>query len=216
MITHKIESEGGNMADGNSPAQPEAVDPPAAQTTRSLLLRSALALFRERGYHGAGTNEIGSAVGMTGPSIYRHFTNKDDLLVAAVREGARQLAAGAAVADQAPDPAQALELLCSSFVDVAVSDPDGVCVYFFESRHLPPESQAEVDRPANLYLNSYERVLAKLRPELPQQEAHIRVDAALRMVAGVCMDLPDVSRPKLAVTLVQRMLVVLLDEVEVV
>jgi AcrR family transcriptional regulator len=203
-----------SMANGESSRPTDAEEPATAPSTRSLLLRAALKLFRERGYHGAGTNEIGAAIGMTGPSIYRHFTNKDDLLVAAVREGARQLAVGAAVADQEPDPATALQILCSSFVEVAVNDPDGVCVYFFESRHLPPESRSEVDRPANLYLHSYERVLVQLRPDLGQQEAHIRVDAALRMVAGVCMDLPDMAHPKLAAMLVQRMLVILLNEVE--
>ncbi|HEY2213587.1 MAG TPA: helix-turn-helix domain-containing protein, partial [Acidimicrobiales bacterium] len=123
------------MPDVDGAAQPEPDAPrTSASPTRSLLLRAALNLFRERGYHGAGTNEIGAAVGMTGPAIYRHFANKDDLLVAAVREGARQLAAGAAIADQENDPRRALELLCSSFVNAAVNDPDAVCVYFFESR----------------------------------------------------------------------------------
>lgn len=118
------------------------------------------------------------------------------------------------MADQETDPRRALELLCSSFVNAAINDSDVVCVYFFESRHLPPESRVDIDRPANLYLSSYERVLVQLLPDLQQQEAHIRVDAALRMVAGVCLDRPSTLDASLADLLVGRMLVILLKEVE--
>jgi AcrR family transcriptional regulator len=173
-----------------------------------------LVLFRERGYHGAGTNEIGAAAGMTGPSIYRHFATKDALLVAAVLEGADQLGVGAAAALHESDPVRAMELLCASFVDVALDDPDLLCVYFYESRHLPDDARDALDLSAERYLAHYQRCMTQLRPELSAEEIHIRVLAALHMVGGMCTDLPGMATDELTNTLTRRMLATLLVDVD--
>jgi AcrR family transcriptional regulator len=191
-----------------------AVRRPRSAETRARLLRSALSLFRERGYHGAGTNEIGAAAGMTGPSIYRHFATKDALLVAAVLEGADQLGVGAAAAVHETDPARAVELLCASFIEVALDDPDLLCVHFYESRHLPADAREALDLSANRYLAHYQRFVAQLRPDLSTEEVHIRVLAALHMVAGLCTDLPDVPRDRLTDMLTRRMVATLLADAD--
>jgi AcrR family transcriptional regulator len=113
------------MQEVQSPVRYEpAVRRPRSAQTRARLLRSALSLFWERGYHGAGTNEIGAAAGLSGPSIYRHFATKDDMLVAGVLDGAEKLAAGAIAAQHETDPRRGLELLCASFVEVALKYPE--------------------------------------------------------------------------------------------
>jgi AcrR family transcriptional regulator len=43
--------------------------------------RAALALFAERGYRATTMADIGAAVGIRGPSLYRHVRRKQDLLV---------------------------------------------------------------------------------------------------------------------------------------
>lgn len=186
---------------------------PRSAETRARLLRSALSLFRERGYHGAGTNEIGAAAGMTGPSIYRHFATKDDLLVAAVLEGADQLGVGAAAALHETDSARALEVLCTTFVEVGLDAPDLLCVYFYESRHLPDQARESLDGSANRYLSHYQRLVAELLPEVSDEEIHIRILAAWHMVAGMCTDLPDVPVAILTTILTRRMLATLLAEI---
>jgi AcrR family transcriptional regulator len=191
-----------------------AVRRPRSAETRARLLRSALALFRERGYHGAGTNEIGAAAGMTGPSIYRHFATKDDLLVAAVLEGADQLGVGAAAALHESDSNKALTMLCASFVEVGLDDPDLLCVYFYESRHLPDEARASLDGSANRYLAHYQRLVAELLPDVSDEEILIRILAAWHMVAGACTDLPDVPTAVLSSILTRRMLATLLADVD--
>jgi AcrR family transcriptional regulator len=191
-----------------------AVRRPRSAETRARLLRSALVLFRERGYHGAGTNEIGAAAGMTGPSIYRHFATKDDLLVAAVLEGARQLGVGAAAALHEADTERALTLLCTTFVEVGLDDPELLCVYFYESRHLPDESRVSLDASANRYLAHYQRLVAELLPKVSDEEIHIRILAAWHMVAGMCTDLPDMPVAELTTILTRRMLATLLADVD--
>jgi AcrR family transcriptional regulator len=169
-------------------------------------------LFWERGYHGAGTNEIGAAAGLTGPSIYRHFATKDDMLVAAVLEGAEKLGAGATAAQHETDPRRALELLCASFVEVALKDRELLCVYFYESRHVPKDAKVELDQSGHRYLHHYERLLAVIRPDLSALEVQLRVVAASQMIAGSCTDLPKAPAKVLKDSLTRRMMATLLAD----
>ncbi len=54
----------------------EPTPPPAASRSSSEAAR----LFAERGFHGVGVDEIGAAVGISGPGLYRHFAGKDAML----------------------------------------------------------------------------------------------------------------------------------------
>jgi AcrR family transcriptional regulator len=48
--------------------------------TRERLLENGAALFAAKGFHGVGVEELGDSVGLTGPSLYRHFRTKSALL----------------------------------------------------------------------------------------------------------------------------------------
>jgi AcrR family transcriptional regulator len=191
---------------------------PAARTSnrsgrRDQLLRVSLRLFREHGYHGTGINDIGEAAGVTGPAIYRHFATKDDLLVAAIIEGAQQIRDAAADAfDGTLPPGDALRLLCSSFVHVAVSDPDLIAVYLLEARHLPSSKRAPLTRRSRAYLDEYVRLLTTLRPELSPAVATTLVRAAVFMAASGCVDdQPSLPAEQLEDLLTERMVTVLLS-----
>ena len=67
-------------------------------TTRDRLLEAAVQLFAARGFRGASLRELAEAVGITPPALYNHFSSKEALYRAAVREtfersGGRLLAA---------------------------------------------------------------------------------------------------------------------------
>src|SRR5690349_14255534 len=47
---------------------------------RNQLATIAADLFRARGYHGVGINDIAAEAGITGPALYRHFTDKQAVL----------------------------------------------------------------------------------------------------------------------------------------
>ena len=48
--------------------------------TRERILEKALTLFAERGYNGTGVDLIAERVGIKGPSLYKHFKGKEDIL----------------------------------------------------------------------------------------------------------------------------------------
>lgn len=55
-----------------------------AVPTKERIIFAALDLFSENGYDGTSIDQIGAAAGVKGPSIYRHFKGKEDILNALI------------------------------------------------------------------------------------------------------------------------------------
>src|ERR1700761_1124493 len=70
----------GNAADGSGQAG-------WSPSRRAAILNAATELFGERGFAGVAMEDIGAAVGITGPSIYNHFDSKEKILVAILDRG---------------------------------------------------------------------------------------------------------------------------------
>jgi AcrR family transcriptional regulator len=60
--------------------------PEHKRETREKILESARRLFNRMGYSGVSIEEIMSDVGLTHGGFYRHFSGKDELYAAAVRQ----------------------------------------------------------------------------------------------------------------------------------
>src|SRR4051794_23306081 len=67
------------------PRDPFAVDPAALDDTWARLVTAAAQVFAERGYDGAGVQEIARRAGLTTGAIYSRFSGKADLLAEAIR-----------------------------------------------------------------------------------------------------------------------------------
>ncbi|MGN0608719.1 MAG: TetR/AcrR family transcriptional regulator [Oscillospiraceae bacterium] len=52
--------------------------------TKDRILDSALTLFSENGYNGVGVDLIAENAGIKGPSLYKHFKGKEDILDALI------------------------------------------------------------------------------------------------------------------------------------
>ncbi|MFJ6393993.1 TetR/AcrR family transcriptional regulator [Streptomyces sp. NPDC091972] len=68
---------------------------------RDSLLKVAVAVFNERGYHATGMEELAKRLGLSKSSIYHHVSGKEELLDLAVT---RALDALFAVLDEGPPP----------------------------------------------------------------------------------------------------------------
>ncbi|MBQ3334427.1 MAG: TetR/AcrR family transcriptional regulator [Eubacteriaceae bacterium] len=53
-------------------------------TTKERILEEALTLFAQKGYDGTGVDMIAGRVGIKGPSLYKHFKGKEDILNALI------------------------------------------------------------------------------------------------------------------------------------
>lgn len=148
---------------------------------RERILASATSLFEENGFHGAGIDDIAAAAGVTGPAIYRHFKNKDAVLVALFdRLGERLEDVLGAVS--ALDGRKALEELVRLHVRLAFEERALIVVYISEERNLPESERRRVRRFQRAYVEAWADLLRPLRPELADGERRAAVHAAIGLL----------------------------------
>jgi TetR/AcrR family transcriptional regulator, cholesterol catabolism regulator len=128
------------------------------------VLDAAAAQFAEKGFQAASIRDIVKAVGMLPGSLYYHFANKDELLVAVYAEGVRRIgdAVDAATASR-QDPWQRLEAACIAHLDSLIDRSAYAKVV--TSVH-PADVPAMADTLVALR-DGYERRFAALIDDLP-------------------------------------------------
>jgi AcrR family transcriptional regulator len=149
---------------------------------REVLLAQATRLFREHGYHAVTMEEIGAAAGIAGPSIYRHFASKGDLLRAAGNRMLDQLTLEASRATTGADePRQVLDLLIVSYAETVLAHRDLMAVYIAEMTSLPEEECAELRRRQRTYVAEWTRLIAAAGAYREPAEARVVTHAALTL-----------------------------------
>lgn len=152
-------------------------------TRRDEILDAASALFAARGYAGVGMDDIGAAVGITGPSVYKHFPSKPTILLEIGRRSGARLEAGVMAAYAATtDPAKILALLVDSYVHTITATPD-LSVGFNNADALAGQGAStdllDVQR---RYVARWIDLLMQIEPELTRENAAVTVHAALSIV----------------------------------
>lgn len=91
---------------------------------RSVELRdAAAALFASKGFHHTSIRDIVKAVGMLPGSLYYHYANKDELLVAVYAEGVRRIDVSVARAVESRNGAWAqLEAACIAHLEALLDE----------------------------------------------------------------------------------------------
>ena len=141
---------------------------------RSQLLAAAERLMAERGFLAVRLEDIGAAAGVSGPAIYRHFPNKEALLVELLVGISTRLLAGASeVVTDAPDPAAALNGLIEFHLDFALGEPDLIRIQDRDLAHLPIGAQRQVRRAQRRYVEIWVGVLRELHPRLDEADARL-------------------------------------------
>lgn len=186
---------------GDLPVAPAV--PAGEPTRREAVLAGATSLFRERGYHAVSMEDIGAAVGIAGPSVYRHFASKQELLAAACRRMADRLAAEAEAAlAAATGPADALHKLVRSYATTALAHRDLLAVYAADAGSLAAPDRAELIGLQRGYVAGWVAALRAVHPGLAEPPARIAVSAGLTIVNDLVRTHRLLARPYLAAELV--------------
>ena len=150
---------------------------------RSGLLKAAARIMAERGFHATRLDDIGSAVGISGPALYRHFSSKHDLLTAVLVDVSERLQAGGEkVLDAAPDPESALDSLIAFHVHFAFTETELIGVQDRELLNLEPTAREKVATLQRTYLQLWYETLSRLKPELDDDAVKARCRAAVGMI----------------------------------
>lgn len=158
---------------------------------KQQILDTAAGLFAARGFHGVSVHDIGTAVGVSGPALYRHFDSKDailaEMLVAIsdrlLNEGRKRTATAEVALDS-------LRSLVDWHVDFALTYPSLIVVQEREWANLPGEVQDTVRATQLAYIDLWVQALRTLRPELDVRSAR----AAAQAVFGLINSTPHSAR----------------------
>ena len=136
--------------------------------TRERLITAAAGLFAERGYEQATLAAIGGAVGVTAPAMYRHFTSKDELLLAVLVTKLEEALAESEAALQERDPVARLRAVVGVQLDLRLRLRAGDAgPATFSIGHLaallPPESRVHVTDLVRRNIRTLSRVLREGR-----------------------------------------------------
>lgn len=116
-----------------------------AEAQRRKVLLASVGIFSRRGFRATSMNEIAAEVGLSKPTLYHYFHNKEELLVriysdvlAESLDLARQTVAGAA------SPLDAFRDLIASRVVYTCDHQDVLRVCFEEEHELPAELESQL------------------------------------------------------------------------
>lgn len=182
---------------------------------REKILSAAIELFRDQGFHAVGIDEIGAAAGITGPGVYRHYTNKHALLVAIFDRVADDLVAAAdRIVAATATPEEALRALVDFHTDFALHDRSLIAVYMQEERSLPAMDRRRIRHRQRSYLEQWVTQLTAVQPELAPNEALALVHGAIGVIASVASYEPKVARERLHELLTSKATRLLLDPLD--
>lgn len=159
---------------------------------RSALLAAAERLMAEKGFLAVRLEDIGAAAGVSGPAIYRHFPNKEALLVELLVGISTRLLAGAQdVVAQAGTPADALAGLIEFHLDFALGESDLIRIQDRDMANLPASAQRQVRRAQRSYVEVWVAVQREVDPTLEESDARLMAHA----VFGLLNSTPHSMKP---------------------
>ncbi|SDE25391.1 transcriptional regulator, TetR family [Streptomyces griseoaurantiacus] len=163
-----------------------------APTRREQILKEAARLFAERGFHGVGVDEIGAAVGISGPGLYRHFAGKDAMLAELLVGISGQLLTGGRrrAAEAAGDPEAVLDSLIEGHIDFALDDRPLITLHDRELDRLRDSDRKLVRQLQRQYVELWVEVLREVHPTLLEPAAR----AAVHAVFGLLNSTPHLGR----------------------
>ena len=150
---------------------------------QAAILHEAARLFAERGYSGVSLEDLGAAVGVSGPAVYRHFENKQALLGAIlVRVSERLRAGGRAVVEAGGAPEEQLRAIIAFHVDFALADADVIRVQDRDLASLRDDDRHTVRRLQREYVEQWIGILSRVHPERSESDLRVRAHACFGLI----------------------------------
>ncbi|MGW2299736.1 SACE_7040 family transcriptional regulator [Streptomyces sp. NPDC001809] len=155
-----------------------------APTRREQILKEAARLFAERGFHGVGVDEIGAAVGISGPGLYRHFPGKDAMLAELLVGISERLLDGGRlrVGETTGDPEALLGALIDGHIDFALDDRPLITLHDRELDRLKDEDRKRVRQLQRQYVELWVAVVRELYPDAGESESRTAVHAVFGLL----------------------------------
>ncbi|MGA8255198.1 MAG: TetR/AcrR family transcriptional regulator [Nocardioides sp.] len=153
------------------------------QTRREQILATAAELFAARGFHGVSVVDIGSACGVSGPALYKHFVSKDAVLAEMLVAISEQLlSVGRARVDEATDGADAITKLIDWHVDFALGQRALIVVQDRDWMSLPDLAREQVRTLQREYVDLWAAQLQRVHSDMTLETARAQAHAAFGLI----------------------------------
>jgi AcrR family transcriptional regulator len=167
--------------------------------TRAAIVRCAAEVFAQREFHEVLTDDIAHRLGIGKGTIYRYFGSKEELYLAAIRDGLDGLHAAVTAVLQRNAP---LDTTIESVVRTMIS-------YFWRRRDffvllhrleakLKPRERADWQQRRLAVVTLVRRVLerAAAQGDIVRVNTRLTVEVLFGMIRGVCVYRADSDRPE--------------------
>lgn len=156
---------------------------PPGPTRREQILTAAAELFARHGFHGVGIDEIGAAVGVSGPALYRHFRSKDAMLGEMLTSISEVLLAGGQDrVERTEEPAALLGELVGFQVDFALDNPALITVQERNLGNLTDPDRRRVRALQRRYVEVWVQAIRDALPALDEATARAAAHAAFGLI----------------------------------
>lgn len=158
---------------------------------RKRQIEEAAALaFAERGYHRVSMGDVASAVGISGPALYRHFPNKYALFVqSAFRVAHSLLEVTDEISSREVSSGEGATEQLRAMIDALVRNTIELRavggIYRWEGRYLLPDDRARLSAEFVTLRSRFAVRLAILRPGEAAEDVDLAVWAALSAIASI-------------------------------
>jgi AcrR family transcriptional regulator len=150
---------------------------------RDELLAVAADLFAERGFAKVTVDDIGSAVGVSGPALYHHFDGKESLLGEMLVRISESLLAKATTIVEGISLGDALDPIIAMHVDFAVDNRSLITVHFRDLVQARKTDQQRVKELQGAYVDIWVDIVnAQHDAALDTKEVRAAVHAVLGLI----------------------------------
>lgn len=145
---------------------------------RQQILDIAAELFAARGFHGVSVAELGSACGISGPALYKHFESKDAMLAEMlVSISETLLSEGRSRVAGAEGPREALQALVEWHIEFALEHRALIVVQDRDWSSLPDAARERVRALQRAYVDVWAAQVRRndtaMSPEASRTRAHV-------------------------------------------
>jgi AcrR family transcriptional regulator len=145
---------------------------------RARFLREAGHLFALKGFRAVTIDDIGDAVGVSGPALYRHFVSKEamlsELLVGSSERLLERLRIITAAGGSDWDTIQSL---VTAHLDFALQERDVIRIQDRELANLPEAVNRRVRNLQRQYISGWSLIMSRVRPELGAADLAVTMHA---------------------------------------
>ena len=136
--------------------------PPALLHRRPQLIRAALQVFQEKGFHATTVRDIGRVSGLTQGTIYNYVRSKEDILfLVCDRVIAEYISSMEQAVAATGDPAARLREALRGVTRVMIEQSSAILLVYHESHNLDRRSLRSLLARVQGWINQFEELVAE-------------------------------------------------------